>query len=220
MRVQSRSAGLNSAESLDRLSDSDRNAGGHRGGCSECLHRSRNAARDSLPFPSDREFHHKQSIGHSFDRFTGETVVSAGPFSVYDDTQAGTSVRLGVIARYRGQELAAPPAAVTVLADTGQRRSNELGGCAFLRDGERVRVNASGADPPERVLDNVYREVWHVIDLREFLQMIAAKTVEGRCGYIEFAVPADVLEAWRDFATRLNPDRTAASRATAAKLRR
>lgn len=83
--------------------------------------------------------------------------------------------------------------------------------CVFLADRSSVATtlyadaSQTSSENERSPSDRSNQYVIVAMSLRDFLRLVSASKVEGRCWGDEFTVREEFLEAWRDFASRLDP---------------
>ena len=153
--------------------------------------------------PAPREFRHRGTIWMEYHPASGFGSVDLRPLRVAEDPP----LTLSAVFVHKGERLTAPPAQVSLALRVWSSRPRFAGvrEIAFVLDGSQ-RITAG---PVLRQQADTVGGVTETIALRMpaavFLRVVNARQAALRIGGTQVSLGEDVLEALRDFASRMEP---------------
>ena len=176
-----------------------------------------------LTFPAPRQFNHGTEIKTSYDRFKDEATVSMLlEFGEHSETMgmilipSPTSIHVSF--SYKGQKLIAPPRTVSFLITRNVWRQlirstpepQNPTPLIILAGDDRLTYSALAVSKitSSPLGDDYWRkdDYFESLPLRDFLRIVNSSSVEMQAGNVELKLRNDQLEAFRDFASRMNPN--------------
>jgi TonB family protein len=171
------------------------------------------AQQPPLAIPRPRDFHHRATIWTEYHAASGFGSVALRPLPIAD----APPVSLTALYVYKGERLTAPPAQVSLAVSTWSPapRYAAVRELVFIvNQTERVAVGPlvrQRADSAGGVTETLALRMPTAV----FLRIVNATRAAVRLGGTEVALGDDVLEALRDFASRMSPAGYARARAAA-----
>ena len=163
------------------------------------------------PFPK-RDFKHSAKITTHYDKFKDLTLVNLDYSKNLIKVDQHTYITLKAAFTYHGQNSADRTMFVllyigSLSKDWKFENNREL---IVLADGQRLKLGEMEMDESkitdDYIIPNAKKEFGHIaITTQEFFAIAGAQDVEMQAGLAEFTVSEDILEGFRDLASRMNP---------------